>query len=53
MLVGVVVEKIGPPTIPSLPGGPEVLFFSPKVEDNKKVGFFSVKCKSIARNLTE
>jgi hypothetical protein len=29
-------EKIGPPTIPSLPNGPEVLFFSPKVEDKQK-----------------
>jgi hypothetical protein len=26
-------ETKGPPTIPSLPNGPEVLFFSPKVED--------------------
>jgi hypothetical protein len=25
----------GPPTIPSLPVGPEVLFFSPKVEDKQ------------------
>jgi hypothetical protein len=28
--------KNGPPTIPSLPDGPEVLFFSPKVEDKQK-----------------
>jgi hypothetical protein len=27
--------KNGPPTIPSLPNGPKVLFFSPKVEDNQ------------------
>jgi hypothetical protein len=27
--------KNGPPTIPSLPVGPEVLFFSPKVEDTQ------------------
>ncbi len=27
--------KNGPPTIPSLPNGPEVLFFSPKVEDKQ------------------
>jgi hypothetical protein len=26
-------KKNGPSTIPSLPNGPEVLFFSPKVED--------------------
>jgi hypothetical protein len=26
-------EKNGPPAIPSLPNGPKVLFFSPKVED--------------------
>jgi hypothetical protein len=28
--------KNGPPAIPSLPVGPEVLFFSPKVEDEQK-----------------
>ena len=27
--------KNGPSTIPSLPNGPEVLFFSPKVEDTQ------------------
>jgi hypothetical protein len=27
--------KNGPPTIPSLSVGPEVLFFSPKVEDKQ------------------
>jgi hypothetical protein len=29
-------KKNGPSTIPSLPNGPEVLFFSPKVEDTQK-----------------
>lgn len=32
---GKIKGKNGPPTIPSLPNGPEVLFFSPKVEDNQ------------------
>ena len=38
-------KKNGPPTIPSLPNGPEVLFFSPKVEDNRNLGHSRGKCK--------
>ncbi len=35
----------GPPTIPSLPHGPEVLFFSPKVEDKANLGHACPKGK--------
>lgn len=44
MGLGVGVRK-GPPTIPSLPNGPEVLFFSPKVEDTRNLGWKSGECK--------
>jgi hypothetical protein len=38
--------KSGPSTIPSLPNGPEVLFFSPKVEDATNLGHAWGKRKS-------
>ena len=43
--------KKGPPTIPSLPHGPDVLTFSPGAEDTQKVGQENGGCKCAGRKV--